>query len=217
MEVLGGIIIMSLQFLKPATYLYIGTQIWYGSIIPSCYLMNCTDIKVFILEHGWLAGLSKLYSEKQKESNQEVQRKQPENAPEARNSGTNRLEMPTLEEEQNVGKKNKTKAKHTLTKRLKRKVGNVDTCFQENPKEKNRHSEGGNLHHQSGTADSRLSDIRRNAAFNFVLSKRESHKQLNKNTTPSVYYICNNPKITRSVKTDTGSVIMLLPNQVDYS
>ena len=217
MEVLGGIILMSVQFLKGATCLYIVTQIWYGSIIPSCYLMNCTDIKVFILEHGWLDGLSKLYSEKTKKSNQAVQRKQPDNAPEAENSGTNRLEVPTLEEEQNVGKKNKTKAKHTLTKRLKRKAGDVDTCFQENRKEKNRPAESVNLHYQSGTSDSRPSDIRRNAAFNLVPSKRESHKQLNKNTPPSVYNICDNPKITRSVKTDTGSVIMLLPNQVDYS
>ena len=40
-------------------------MIWYGSVIPSCYLINFSDTKNSIIDEGWAAGLSKLYKKKE--------------------------------------------------------------------------------------------------------------------------------------------------------
>ena len=50
-----------LAFVPPATFLYIGTEIWYGNVIPSCYLVNSSDIKDYIMDNGWMDGFSKIY------------------------------------------------------------------------------------------------------------------------------------------------------------
>ena len=60
-EVLGGILLGCLSLLQPATFLYIGVEIWYGNVIPSCYLLNSSDTKAFIMEQGWAIALSSLF------------------------------------------------------------------------------------------------------------------------------------------------------------
>ena len=53
-----------LALVPPATFLYLGTQMWYGNIIPSCYLINSSDIKDYIMDNGWWNGFSKIYSKR---------------------------------------------------------------------------------------------------------------------------------------------------------
>ena len=60
-EVLGGLVVSSLGFASTATYMYIGTQLLYGNVIPSCYLMNNDYQKISILKHGWVFALTSLY------------------------------------------------------------------------------------------------------------------------------------------------------------
>ena len=63
-EVLGGVIMLGLALVPAATFLYLGTQVWYGNIIPSCYLINSSDIKDYIMDNGWWNGFSKIYSKR---------------------------------------------------------------------------------------------------------------------------------------------------------
>ena len=51
-----------LAFVPPATFLYIATEIWYGNVIPSCYLVNSSDIKDYIMDKGWMDGFSRIYN-----------------------------------------------------------------------------------------------------------------------------------------------------------
>ena len=63
-EVLGTLVVVMLSVLRPPTFLYLGVLVWYGNVIPSCYLINSIDTKKFIMEQGWLAALSELYKKK---------------------------------------------------------------------------------------------------------------------------------------------------------
>ena len=65
-EILGGVIMGGLAIIKPATFLYLGTQIWYGNVIPSCYLINSSDIKDYIMDKGWWNGFSKIYNKRER-------------------------------------------------------------------------------------------------------------------------------------------------------
>ena len=60
-EVLGGFLLGCLSLVHPATFLYIGVEIWYGNVIPACYLLNSSDTKAFIMEQGWVIALSKIF------------------------------------------------------------------------------------------------------------------------------------------------------------
>ena len=71
-EVIGGLAVSSLAFLPIFTdiensngYLYITIQILYGNIIPSCYLMNNSNFKSVVMDNGWIAALSTIYSKTQ--------------------------------------------------------------------------------------------------------------------------------------------------------
>ena len=64
MEVCGGILILFFATIPYANYLYTFIIIWYGNVIPSCYLANSEDIKLSVMEDGWWNGLSKLYRKK---------------------------------------------------------------------------------------------------------------------------------------------------------
>ena len=63
-EVLGGFVLAFLSLLRPHAILYIGAGIWYGSLIPSCYLINSVDTKIMIMEHGWMKTLRNLYKKR---------------------------------------------------------------------------------------------------------------------------------------------------------
>ena len=63
-EVLGGIVMIGLAFLRPMVITNIGTAIWYALIIPSCYLMNSNENKDSIMEDGWTNLARDLYAKK---------------------------------------------------------------------------------------------------------------------------------------------------------
>ena len=64
MEVCGGILMPFFAAIPHHNYLYTFIIIWYGNVIPSCYLANSEDIKISVMEDGWWNGLSKVYKEK---------------------------------------------------------------------------------------------------------------------------------------------------------
>lgn len=47
-----------------------GLQIWYGCVIPSCYLLNSDYIKDTIMEHGWMNALSQIYTQRPVNNNE---------------------------------------------------------------------------------------------------------------------------------------------------
>ena len=63
-EVLGGIIVCCLALLTIPIFMYVGVLMWYGIVIPSCYLINSADNKTSIIEEGWVNVISKLYKKK---------------------------------------------------------------------------------------------------------------------------------------------------------
>ena len=63
-EVLGAIIVCCLALVRIPILMYAGYLIWYGIVIPSCYLINSRDNKKSIIEKGWVNVISKLYKKK---------------------------------------------------------------------------------------------------------------------------------------------------------
>ena len=63
-EVLGGVIVFCLALVQFPIFLYAAILIWYGIVIPSCYLMNSSDNKKSIIEKGWVNAISNLYRRK---------------------------------------------------------------------------------------------------------------------------------------------------------
>ena len=63
-EVVGGILICTLA-LSSTWKLFFPFSLWYGLVVPSCYLINTDDTKTLIMKHGWLTALSRVYTEKQ--------------------------------------------------------------------------------------------------------------------------------------------------------
>ena len=63
-EVIGGILICTLAF-SSTWKLFFPFSMWYGLVVPSCYLINTDDTKTLIMEHGWLTALRRIYIERQ--------------------------------------------------------------------------------------------------------------------------------------------------------
>ena len=76
MEIVGGLIISSLAVLfnqqrgGSDMVMLTGLQIWYGCVIPSCYLLNSDYIKDTIMEHGWMSALSQIYTKRPVNNNE---------------------------------------------------------------------------------------------------------------------------------------------------
>ena len=64
-EVVGGILIIFLFSLSSTLKIIFPFCLWYGLLVPSCYLVNNADTKTLIMKHGWLTALSRVYTEKQ--------------------------------------------------------------------------------------------------------------------------------------------------------
>jgi len=63
-EVLGGVIVCCLALVRHSIFLYAGVLIWYGIVIPSCYLINSSGNKKSVIEEGWINAISKLYKKR---------------------------------------------------------------------------------------------------------------------------------------------------------
>ena len=98
----------SFAIIRPATYLYIATEIWYGNVIPSCYLINSSDIKDYIMDKGWLNGVSKIYNRRKVKN--EVR------------------EPPTRNTEENGENKNKRAKSKACPKRSKTNQNRIKPC-----------------------------------------------------------------------------------------
>ena len=76
MEIVGGVLIALSGVLfnqkrgGSDTVMLTGVQIWYGCVIPSCYLFNSEYIKDTIMEHGWIHALSKVFTERPLSNNE---------------------------------------------------------------------------------------------------------------------------------------------------
>ena len=216
-EVLGGVVIPSVSFLKPATYLYIMTQIWYGNIIPSCYLVNSSEIKDFIQNHGWLMALSKIYGRKEKNTARSNNNADLENAPERKES---QKPVPVASKyNKNEGRGILKRDKCTPSPRIQNES--------ESSNQSNRRRERPITDELSNTLRSNLSAVTRSSQLlknNFTQQKhkkRKFHKPSIKKSEASVYYICNEESANtyrrpHNVKT-SSNIQILLPNQPDYS
>ena len=66
-EVVGGILICTLA--SSSTWnVFFPFSLWYGLVVPSCYLINNNDTKTLIMNHGWLTALSRVYTKKQSQN-----------------------------------------------------------------------------------------------------------------------------------------------------
>ena len=61
-EVIGGLIICAGASFGRMLY---PIAVWYGLVVPSCYLVNNDDTKMIIMRHGWTSALRNLFATKQ--------------------------------------------------------------------------------------------------------------------------------------------------------
>ena len=61
-EVIGGLIICAGASFGRMLY---PIAVWYGLVVPSCYLVNNDDTKMIIMRHGWTSALRTLFATKQ--------------------------------------------------------------------------------------------------------------------------------------------------------
>ena len=68
-EVIGGFVIVVLFFVSHAFWLstwkvFFPLGIWYGLVVPSCYLVNNDSTKDLIMKDGWISALRTLFTKK---------------------------------------------------------------------------------------------------------------------------------------------------------
>ena len=177
--------------------------------------MNCSDIKEFIMAHGWTTALSKLYVKKPKDTELTVRRRNVENGPDenerqGRKSNTFKVEYSDRERKRRTDK-------NTARVKSDNKIGDSDICYQTN-RRRNRGVIPGELINTSDLDT--LSGVTRNLPIHHNNSYHRTpriRKPLIKNAEASVYYISDNPSIPKNTNIDTDNISILLPNQVDYS
>ena len=193
-EVLGGLVAISLAFLPSLTnttnsngYIYITIMILYGNIIPSCYLMNNTNFKSFVMDNGWIAAMSTVYSTNQGET-KTTNEQQAEKAPSTQN---------ITEDENNS------------------RGISPSSSSSKDPKEDINGKDQNSAEIQSWT--DRVLDMKKRVSFSpvsqNVLDKDNSNSLKLDFITPDYTRRC----ITTIVDQSEANNIILLPNQVDYS
>ena len=75
-EVVGGVLICTLA-ISSTLKLFFPFSLWYGLVVPSCYLINNEDTKTLIMKYGWLTALSRVYTEKKPQNTLPTQRQGP--------------------------------------------------------------------------------------------------------------------------------------------
>ena len=68
-EVIGGFVIVVLFFVSHEFWLstwkvFFPLGMWYGLVVPSCYLVNNDCTKDLIMKHGWISALRTLFTKK---------------------------------------------------------------------------------------------------------------------------------------------------------
>ena len=214
-EVLGGVIMGCLAFVPPATYLYAGTEIWYGNVIPSCYLVNCSDIKRSIMEKGWIAAIYNLYTKKKPKN-------RPPSAPRRNLEQKNPKEevhgaQSDITDEQSRNLKDK---KESIPVNLGAKCNQVDITDETYKPTRRRKSRAIILHdldNPSVVYHSGENSTSKNCQNITKTSKNRGFIPNNKNKEISVFCISYNLNVPFNNATDTNDEPELLPGQVDYS
>ena len=114
-EMLGGIIIAAFTFFRHAHILYTVGMIWYGNIIPLCYLINSTDTKKSILEEGWTSALSKICQKKEPKNSIEAKSRMTMEKRRETTRNTKNNESDANDKRENVSDESNTDENHTET------------------------------------------------------------------------------------------------------
>ena len=211
-EVLGGFIVGSMAFLRPPTYLYTGTQIWYGIVIPSCYLVNCSDIKRSIMENGWIAAISNLYS-----------KKKPKNRPPSAPRSNSKRERPkdgakgahshNIEKESGSLQHTKKSIQENSTVK-----GNQVDCTDETYKQTNPKKARSIILPNLGNPSAICHSVEKTTSKNCQnITKDSTNMAKNKDKEVSVFCISYNSNHPLTKVTETNCEPVFLPGQVDYS
>ena len=162
-------------------------MILYGNIIPSCYLMNNTNFKSFVMDNGWIAAIATVYS-----SNRD------------RTKTTNKKQTGEAPSSQNI-----TEDKNIPRRMSQSSSSSKDAMDDTNGKDQN------SAEIQSWT--DRVLDMKKRVSFSpvsqNVLDKDNSNSLKLDFITPEYTRRC----ITTIVDQSEANNIILLPNQVDYS
>ena len=162
-------------------------MILYGNIIPSCYLMNNTNFKSFVMDNGWIAAMSTVYS-------------------------TNQGQTKTTNEQQ-AGKAPSTQ---NITEDENNSRGmSPSSSSSKDPVDDIYGKDQNSAEIQSWT--DRVLDMKKRVSFSpvsqNVLDKDNSNSLKLDFITPDYNRRC----ITTIVDQSEANIIILLPNQVDYS
>ena len=214
-EVLGGFVIGVLALVKPPTYMYTATIIWYGNIIPSCYLINSSDTKNFIIDKGWLNALSNLYKKKPpKERETSLHKKNLKVKVIDGSSKDARID--TIGQGPNCKAFTRNPYQLTDSTQEREDISNEDILHQV----KSRVNRGVVLTDLDYTNVNRTTEN-----TNYLLSRINNDRTLirkgqilkTENRETSVFYISDRSSNSLTHVAENGSCLILLPNEVDYS
>ena len=203
-EMLGGFVMAGLTFMRPSTYLYIGTQFWYGCVIPSCYLINSSDTKAFIMEQGWVVALTNLYKKREPE------------------------EIPTLRAEKETSRKKHEGNGASTDFSTRTLVISEENNLKDDQKENNSKPENFNQPENRLNRGIVLSDLECISESDITYSSRKAkikqpntihRKDLNCNVKNDceTYYVLKKHTFPLPLTIEKNALLMSLPNQVDYS
>lgn len=212
-EVFGGVVLGCLAFVPSATYLYIAIEIWYGIVIPSCYLVNCSDIKKSIMEKGWVSAICNLYTKKKPKNRptsaprRNLEEKKAKDEVQGAHSGT------IDEQPNNLKNKKESSQVHSRGKY------NQDDSTDETYKQTSRKKSGTVIVHDLDNLSVIYHSVEKTTSKNCQNITKTSENMgfmpKTKDKEVSVFCISNNSNGPFKHATDTNDEPELLPGQVD--
>jgi hypothetical protein len=216
-EVLGGVIIVCLSTIPHANIMYTSVIFWYGNVIPSCYLINRSDMKSFIMEQGWVRAVLELYKKKKpKERPSSARDKNKERNKTENGNNTSRgfpgdsLQNPCRGEE---NKKKQNCITSNFNTNQQNDVCNIRIGT------KRRFGSGiilGKLEENIGKTISEETTKPRSYLNNDIRTKEASHNSEIAAIKPAVFYINNELNINIQIAANNKETRFILPNQPDY-
>lgn len=162
-------------------------MILYGNIIPSCYLMNNTNFKSFVMDNGWMAAMATVYSSN-RDRTKTRNKKQTGEAPCTQ----------SIAEDENI------------PRRMSQSMSSSkDATDDTNGKDQN----SAEIQSWTDTVLEMKKRVSFSSVSQYVLDKDNSNSLKSDFITPDYTGRC----ITTIVDQSEANNIILLPNQVDYS
>lgn len=217
-EVLGGIIIVCLSTIPHANVMYTSTIFWYGNVIPSCYLINSSDMKTFIMEQGWVRAALKLYKKKEPKDrpssarDRNLERKRTKNV-----TDTSRGVPGDYSQNHCRGEENKKKQNCTASN-VNKNQQNGDCNILNGPKRRlGRELKLGKLLEEfSGKTFAGETTKPRSYLNNAIGTLHGSINTEMDVRTPAVFFINNESNINVQSAVNNSEIRFILPNQPDY-